>query len=139
MNDCRDEDCEKVCCDKENEVASETLQLNGKEFFDVPKNLVDETKNILVENRLQGNLAMGYSSDQEEGELTGSMGKEKAYDAEGADRSVAGKSKNMSSDKTVFGRVDVILKALEERQEILENQLRLEYTEDVEMEGCVYN
>ncbi|KAL5981088.1 hypothetical protein ACLOJK_029008 [Asimina triloba] len=89
--DCRDEDCEEVCCDKENEVASETLQLKGKEFPYVPKNLVDEMKNILVENQLQGNLAMGYSSDPEEGELIRSMGKEKAYDSEEVDRSVADK------------------------------------------------
>ncbi|KAL5987783.1 hypothetical protein ACLOJK_035537 [Asimina triloba] len=101
QRDVRDEECEEVWCDKENEVASETLQLKGKEFSDVSKNLVDETENILVENRLLEDLAMVYSSDPEKEELTGSRGKEKAYDFKGADRSVAYKLKNISSDKTV--------------------------------------
>ncbi|KAL5973702.1 hypothetical protein ACLOJK_030358 [Asimina triloba] len=58
QKDVRDEEYEEVWYDKENDVVSETLQLKGKEFFDVPKNLVNETDDIIVENRLLGNLAM---------------------------------------------------------------------------------
>ncbi|KAL5972717.1 eukaryotic peptide chain release factor subunit [Asimina triloba] len=72
----KDEDCEKVCCDKVTKVASETLQLIGKEFPDVPKNLIDETENILVENRLQGNLVMRYFSDPEENSFRDKSGGE---------------------------------------------------------------
>ncbi|KAL5980765.1 hypothetical protein ACLOJK_028675 [Asimina triloba] len=66
QKDINNEECEEVWCDKENEVASETMQLKGKEFSDMPKNLVDETENVLGKNRMQGDSTMRYFSDQEE-------------------------------------------------------------------------
>ncbi|KAL6009563.1 hypothetical protein ACLOJK_022793 [Asimina triloba] len=100
-NDVSEEECDEVWCDKENEVALEFMQLKDKESSELPKNLVDEMKNILAENRLLWDFTMGYCSSQEEGEVIVSRGKEKAYDSEGANRSDVGKCKKITSDKTV--------------------------------------
>ncbi|KAL5980713.1 hypothetical protein ACLOJK_028622 [Asimina triloba] len=99
--DVSEEECDEVCCDKENEVASEVMQLKDKESSESTKNLADEMENVLAENRLPGNSSMGYCLSQEEGEVLVSRGKEKAYDSEGANRSDAGKCKKITSDKTV--------------------------------------
>ncbi|KAL6003041.1 hypothetical protein ACLOJK_023264 [Asimina triloba] len=80
--DVSEEERDEVCRDKENEVASEFMQLKGKESSELPKNLIDEMEN-------------------EEGEVLVSRGKKKAYDSEGANRSDARKYKKITSDKTV--------------------------------------
>ncbi|KAL5972387.1 hypothetical protein ACLOJK_041641, partial [Asimina triloba] len=96
-----EEECDGVWCDKEKEEALELMQLKGKESFELSKNRVDEMEIILAENRLPGDSTMGYCSSQEEGEVLGSRGNEKAYDSEGANRSDAGKYKKITSDKMV--------------------------------------
>ncbi|KAL6003492.1 hypothetical protein ACLOJK_023723 [Asimina triloba] len=101
QKDVSDEECEEVWCDKENKVASESIQLKGKQLSDLPKNLVDEMENVLAENKMQRDLAMGYCSSQEEGEVIGSRGNQKTYDSEGVNRSDVGKCKKFTSDKTV--------------------------------------
>ncbi|KAL6012688.1 hypothetical protein ACLOJK_003177 [Asimina triloba] len=99
--DVSEEECDEVCCDKGNEVASKFMQLKDKESSESTKNLTDEMENVLAEHRLSGDSSMGYCSSQEEGEVLVLRGKEKAYDSEGANRSDAGKCKKITSDKTV--------------------------------------
>ncbi|KAL5984754.1 hypothetical protein ACLOJK_041376 [Asimina triloba] len=99
--DVSEEECDEVWCDKENEEALEFMQLKGKESSELPKNRVDEMKNVLAKNRLPGDSTMGYCSSQEEGEILVSRGKENVYDSEGANRSDARKYEKITSDKTV--------------------------------------
>lgn len=100
QNDVSDEECEEVWCDKENEEDLELVQMQDKELSGVPRTLVAEMANVISDNRLQGELAMGYSSEHEDGEITGLRGQEKAYDSEGADRSDTERLK-ITLDKTV--------------------------------------
>ncbi|KAL6003042.1 hypothetical protein ACLOJK_023265 [Asimina triloba] len=48
--DVSEEERDEVCRDKENEVASEFMQLKGKESSELPKNLIDEMENVLAKN-----------------------------------------------------------------------------------------
>lgn len=69
QNDVSDEECEEVWCDKENDEDLEIVQMQDKEFLDVPTTLVAKMVNINYDNRLQGELAMGYSLERDDGEI----------------------------------------------------------------------
>ncbi|KAL5983438.1 hypothetical protein ACLOJK_017523 [Asimina triloba] len=99
--DVSEEECDGVWCEKEKEEALEFMQLKGKESSELSKHRVVEMEIVLAENKLPGDSTMGYCLSQEEGEVLGSRGNEKAYDSEGANRSDAGKYKKITSDKIV--------------------------------------
>lgn len=59
-----------------------------------------EMVNVTSDTRVQGEVAIGYSSEHEDGEIERFRGTEKAYDSEGADRSDTEKLKT-TLDKAV--------------------------------------
>ncbi|KAL5974752.1 hypothetical protein ACLOJK_031423 [Asimina triloba] len=72
-----DKECEKVCCNEDVEVVTETNQT----WMPVEKSpLVSRTP---VSGIQKGDLASGFYSDREEGEISGLKGKDKAYDSDG--------------------------------------------------------